>query len=199
MSYEVCHLIAIHRNARTIVAAQETNRPQQSNAGSGVIVYAEGGAFLIQGPKGWIADHDTGSGMGVCCVFYPEGSAWGDAETVIYPNIATKRSRQANLEQFMELDLSDFRDHNPGMTYENAEDVPMKNKRVAKLRFFHGVNNGSSEAIAYVDEDKIIALVVVSSKTQKGLNEAMPLLRDILQSYSFMDVRFAPGVQPRKN
>ncbi len=151
----------------------------------------------MQGPKGWIADHETGQSMGLCCVFYPTGSTFDDAETVIYPNIATKGPGQATLKEFMEYDLSDFREHNPGMTYEDAEDLPMKSKRVAKLRYFHGVNKGSSEAIAYIDEEKTIALIVVSSQTQKGLNGAMPLLRDILQSYAYMDVKFSPGAAPK--
>src|SRR6266404_2911381 len=94
----------------------------EPSAGPDAIVYAEGGAFLIKGPKGWIADHDTGQQMGICCVFYPSGSTFDAAETVIYPNIATKGTGQANLKEFMDYDLSEFREHNPGMTYEDTED-----------------------------------------------------------------------------
>ena len=174
-----------------------TSERRQSTGGAGVIVYAEGGAFLLQGPGDWIADNETGQQMGICCVFYPEGSNFDDAETVIYPNIATKGPGQATLKEFMEYDLSEFRDHNPGMSHEDAEDIPMRNNRAAKLRYFHGVNKGSSEAIAYIDEEKIVALIVVSSKTEKGLNAAVPLLRDMLQSYLYMDVKFDPGVTPK--
>jgi hypothetical protein len=38
---------------------------------------------------------------------------------------------------------------------------------------------------AYIDEEKIIALVVVSSKTGKGLNSAMSLLRTVLETYIY--------------
>jgi hypothetical protein len=176
-----------------------TGAHDQPGVPPGVIVYAEGGAFSIEGPKSWIADRDTGKRMGICCVFYPEGSNFDDAETVIYPNIATKGPGQANLKEFMESDLTEFRDHNSGMTYEDAADVSLKNKRVAKLRYFHGVNKGSSEAIAYIDEDKIIAVIVISSKTQKGLDGAMPLFRSMLQTYAYMDVKFAPGAAPKQS
>lgn len=190
-------LLALAWLLPSVVGQSSTSKRGQSTVGTGVIVYAEGGAFLLQGPNGWIADHDTGQQMGICCVFYPEGSNFDDAETVIYPNLATKGTGQASLKEFMEYDLSEFRENNPGMTYEDAEDLPLKNKRVAKLRYFRGVNKGSSEAIAYIDEQKIIALVVVSSKTEKGLNQAMPLLRNMLQSYAYMDVKFAPGTDPK--
>ena len=147
--------------------SQKNGSPKQDSAGSGAIIYSEGGAFMIEDPKGWVADHETGQGMGICCVFYPQGSNFDNAETVIYPNIATKGPGQATLKEFMESDLSEFREHNPEMTYEDASDVSMKSKRVAKVRYFHRVNKGSSEAIAYIDEDKIIAVIVVSSKTQR--------------------------------
>jgi len=53
------------------------------------------------------------------------------------------------------------------------------------VRYFHGVNQGSSEAVAYIDEEKIIALVVLSSKTEKGLLKAMPLLARVLETYKY--------------
>ena len=40
-------------------------------------------------------------------------------------------------------------------------------------------------------------LIVVSSKIEKGLDDAMPLLREMLQSYSYMDVKLAPGAAPK--
>jgi len=53
------------------------------------------------------------------------------------------------------------------------------------VRYFHGVNQGSSEAVAYIDEEKIIALVVLSSKTEKGLVKALPLLAETLETYKY--------------
>jgi hypothetical protein len=166
--------------------------------GPGVIVYAEGGAFMIEGPSGWIADHDTGQQMGICCVFYPKDSNFDDAETIIYPNIATKVPGQATMTEFMEYDLSEFREHNPGMTYEDGSDIRMKSNRVAKIRYFYGVNKDSSEAIAYIDEDKIIAVIVISSKTRRGLDGAMPRFRGMLETYAYMNVELAPGAAPKR-
>jgi hypothetical protein len=116
----------------------------------------------------------------------------------MYPNIATKGPGQKTLNEFMESDLADFREHNPELNYEIGEDIPLKNNRIAKLRLFHNVNQGCSEAVAYIDEDKIIAFVVMNSKTKKHLNESIPLLRTVLQSYAFMDVRFVNGAKQKK-
>jgi hypothetical protein len=82
------------------------------------------------------------------------------------------------------------------MKYEDAKDVPLQSKRVAKVRIFRGVNRGSSEAVAYVDEEKIIALVVMSSKTEKGLNDSMPVFRSAVQSYLYMNVTVDKDAKP---
>src|SRR6185437_8958669 len=191
-------LVLIASAAFALLATAQQNsekQPKQSGDGPGVIVYSEGGAFMIQGPSGWIADSKTGQRLGICCVFYPKGSTWDNAVTVIYPNIATKGEGQNTMKEFMENDLSEFRQNNPSMKYEDGSDIALKNNRVTKVRFFYGVNKGSSEVIAYIDEEKVIALVVVSSRTQTALNGAMPLLREMLQTYSHMDVRFASGAK----
>jgi len=166
--------------------------------GGAAILYSEGGAFLIEGLNGWVVDHETGQRIGTCCVYYPEGAAWDSAETVMYPSIATKGPGQTTLKEFMDNDLTDFRENNQGMTFEDGGEIPLKNRRAAKIRYFYNVNKGSSEAVAYVDEEKIIAIVVVSSRTKKGLNDSIPLLRSALLTYAYMDVRFANKAQTDK-
>jgi len=177
-------------------SAQQTSHVMDGEQNGGAaIVYSEGGAFIIDAPNGWTVDREVGKKHGVCCVYYPKGSSFENSETVMYPNIITKGPGQSTLDEFMASDLADFRDHSPNMTYENGADIHLKNRRVAKLRIFHNVNQGSSEAVAYIDEEKIIALFVVSSKTRKGLNSSIPTLRSILQSYGYMDVKFENGAQ----
>ena len=148
-----------------------------------VILQSDGGSFLIEGPKDWIADRKVGRRLGVCCVFYPEGP-W-DAETIIYPNIVTKDPGKKTLTELMASDLAKFRADNPRMSYLDGGDISLKDGRLAKLRYFHGVNDGSSELVAYIDEQKIIALVVVSSKSEKGLDDSIPPLRAVLQTYTY--------------
>jgi hypothetical protein len=176
--------------------SQQKNDAPKSDPGhaDGVpLLYSEGGAFLIEGPKGWILDQDAGKQIGTCCVYYPQGSTWDNAQTVMYPSIVTKGPGKKTLGEFMKSDLADFRKHDPAMSYEDAPDVALQHNRVAKVRMFDGVNRGSSEAVAYIDEEKIIALLVVNSKTKKGLEESMPLLRSALQTYTYMDVKSGKG------
>lgn len=165
-------------------AVSQTADPKPATSGTShtVVLESGGGSFAIEGPKHWIADRKVGHRLGVCCVYYEKGS-WDTAETILYPNIVTKGPGRATLQELMDSDLATFRKDNPGMSYVDG-DIPF-NGRTAKVRYFHGVNQGSSEAVAYIDEDKIIALVVLSSKTEKGLVKALPLLAETLETYKY--------------
>ena len=45
-------------------------------------------------------------------------------------------------------------------------------------------------ATAYVDEPRIIAVLVLNSKTKKAFNDSLPLFREFVASQRYMDVRF---------
>jgi hypothetical protein len=170
--------------ALTLPAVSQQTKPKQGTSGKNhtVVLESDGGSFAIEGPQDWIADRKVGRRLSVCCVYYPKGS-WDTAETIMYPNIVTKGPGQSTLQELMDSDLAKFRKDNPGMSYVDG-DIPF-NDRTAKVRYFHGVNHGSSEAVAYIDEEKIVALVVLSSKSEKGLTEALPLLLGVLETYTY--------------
>jgi hypothetical protein len=176
------HVVVVAALTLPAVSQQTKPKPVTSGKNHTVILESDGGSFAIEGPKNWIANRKVGRRLGVCCVFYPKGS-WDTAETMMYPNIVTKGPRQTTLQELMDSDLASFRKDNLGMSYVDG-DIPF-NGRTAKLRYFHGVNQGSAEAVAYIDEEKIIALVVLSSKTEKGLTEALPLLLGVLETYTY--------------
>ena len=179
-----CLALVMFAAALTLPADSQQTTPKQESGSKNhtVILQSKGGSFVIEGPKNWIADRKVGRRLGVCCVYYPKGS-WDTAETIMYPNIVTKGPGRTTLQELMDSDLATFRKENPGMTYVDG-DIPFKD-RTAKVRYFHGVNQGSSEAVAYIDEEKIVALVVLSSKTEKGLTEALPLLLGVLETYIY--------------
>jgi hypothetical protein len=148
-----CLALIVVAAALTLPAVSQQTKPKQATSGKNheVILQSEDGSFAIEGPKNWIADRKVGRRLNVCCVYYPKGS-WDTAETIMYPNIVTKGPGRTTLQELMDSDLAKFRQDNPGMTYVDG-DMPFKD-RTAKVRYFRGVNQGSSEAVAYIDEAK---------------------------------------------
>ena len=162
----------------------------QQNA---AIIYSDHGGFMISVPQGWVLDRTTGEKMGTCCVLYPRGSSWDQADSVIYPNIAEKQAGQS-LQQLMASDLDGFRQRFPKMNVVEAKDLPAGDSQLAKVRFFYGVNQGSYELVAYVDEPQVVALLVLSSRSKEALGEALPAFREVLKSYVYMDMTTGASV-----
>lgn len=162
----------------------------QENA---AIIYSDHGGFMISVPKGWVLDRATGQKMGTCCVLYPQGSSWDQAESVIYPNIAEKQPGQT-LQQLMASDLDGFRQRFPKMNVVEARDLPAGESAAAKVRLFYGVNQGSFELVAYVDEPQVVGLLVLSSRSKEALGEALPAFREVLKSYVYMDMTTGASV-----
>jgi hypothetical protein len=157
------------------------------------IIYSDHGGFMISVPKGWVLDRATGQKMGTCCVLYPQGSSWDQADSVIYPNIAEKQPGQT-LQQLMANDLDGFRQRFPKMNVVEAHDLPAGEGAAAKVRVFYGVNQGSFELVAYVDEPQVVALLVLSSRSKEALGEALPAFREVLKSYVYMDMTTGASV-----
>jgi hypothetical protein len=162
----------------------------QQNA---AIIYSDHGGFMISVPKGWVLDRATGQKMGTCCVLYPQGSTWDQADSVIYPNIAEKQPGQT-LQALMSSDVSGFRQRFPKMSVVEARDLPAGDSQTAKVRFFYGINQGSYELVAYVDEPQVVALLVLSSRSKVAMGEALPAFREVLKSYVYMDMTTGASV-----
>jgi hypothetical protein len=175
--------------SRSQLKLPSTTATQQNAA----IIYSDHGGFMVSVPKGWVLDRATGQKMGTCCVLYPQGSTWDQASSVIYPNIAEKQPGQT-LQQLMSSDLDGFKQRFPNMNVTEAKDLPAGDSQLAKVRFFYGVNQGSYELVAYVDEPQVVALLVLSSRSKQALGEALPAFREVLKSYVYMDMTTGASV-----
>jgi len=107
--------------------------------------------------------------------------------------IAEKQPGQT-LQQLMSSDLDGFKQRFPNMNVTEAKDLPAGDSQLAKVRFFYGVNQGSYELVAYVDEPQVVALLVLSSRSKQALGEALPAFREVLKSYVYMDMTTGASV-----
>ena len=98
-----CFVLVMLAAALILRADSQQTEPKQGTGSKNhtVILQSEGGSFVIEGPKNWIANRKVGRRLGVCCVYYPRGS-WDTAETIMYPNIVTKGPGRTTLQELME-------------------------------------------------------------------------------------------------
>jgi hypothetical protein len=164
------------------------NNPISSSNG---LVYGSGHSFMISAPIGWVLDNSSGVNQGLHAVFYPKGSTWKDSITVMYVNTA-ERKPDESLDDFIKGDTDNFKEKgSSNIKIQNAEPIKTKDGKTAQVRHFRGDQWGNSESVAYIQENKIIVMIVLTSRTDSDFQKSLSAFRSLVESYQFFteDVR----------
>lgn len=165
------------------VAAQTDKRAgDDDNSG---IIYGTDHAFVLTAPDGWVLDNASGVAQGLHAVFYPKGSSWKASPVVMYANVARKKSEKDALETIIESDIADFKRQSPDLKVEDAE-APAGSGKNVSIKYFAGDKFHNHEAVAYIGESKVVVMLVLSSKTKKGFDDALPAFKQLISSYHFL-------------
>lgn len=155
----------------------------ESGAG---IVYGKKYAFLINAPAGWILDNESAASQGIYAVFYPKGSSWSKAPAVMYANAANKTTGGiTNVQKLIDLDVAKFKKKNPKIVITEGQPLKTADGKIAQVRLFRGDQWGNHEAVAYIDEPTIVAILVLTSRSQTAFKESLPAFEKLVASYRF--------------
>ncbi len=165
------------------LCAQEN---QNNDTSSGGIVYGENFAFFVKAPDGWILDNNSGVSQGLDAVFYPKGSSWDTAITVMYAN-GTDIDSTENLENFIKDDIETFHKNHPGIKTVKLDSIIIgKNARVAEIIKFYGGSYINYESVAYIKEKKNVSIIVMSSRKEKQFEINYPKFVELVKSYLYI-------------
>jgi hypothetical protein len=165
---------------------QAQNNPEKPVANSGV-VFGRDHVFVLTAPKGWILDSRSGVSQGFNAVFYPEGSSWQNGNIVMYANVYHKRNvSEETLETVISGDVAEFKKKSDKLKVAEAAPLPTRKDKQAAVRYFDGDTFGNSEAIAYLDEGKVVVMLVLSARTKKQFEAALPAFNVLVSSYLFL-------------
>jgi len=161
------------------------------NAG---IVYGKDHVFAIKAPDGWVLDNQSGVRQGLQAVFYPEGGSWKESKAVMYVNGAGK-SADDTLEKFVERDVAGYREQSPGLKVADDETLPVGGKEKVLVKRFSGDRGGSYEAVAYVEESKVVVIIALHARTREEFESALPAFRKLVSSYRFISDKVVTGAK----
>ena len=151
------------------------------------IIYGKDHAFGLRAPKDWVLDSTSGLRDGLHAVFYPQGSSWGSGEVVMYVNVNHKgEAKQDSFEKLVADDIAAYKKHSPNVKVTEAEPLPTARGKKALVKYYSGDNNRNYEAVAYVDEDKVVVFLVLTSKTKSGFESSLPAFKELISSYFFV-------------
>ena len=176
----LCFILASTSFAQTI---------DDSTDGGGGIVYGKDHAFGISAPKGWILDNSSGVSQGLHAVFYPKGGSWQESPAVMYANTASRKSEgNETIEKLIAFDIGQFKSNNPDVKIADLGSFLTKDKKKAIVKTFAYTQY---EAVAYIEEETIIAMLVLTTRTEEQFKNSIPAFRELVSSYFFMtkDVR----------
>jgi hypothetical protein len=126
-------------------------------------------------------------------VFYRPELGYEQAKahaSIMYVNVVMKRAGQNSADEVRKADIADTKLHAPQASV--AQDppitvaVPPDPSRVIPVESFANAYGGSWEAVAYVEDEKTISLVVLTSANQAAFKADYSAFAELLHSYKFL-------------
>lgn len=153
--------------------------PRESMCG---ILYGEDHVYQLKAPKGWVLDNRVAADIGLHAVFYPVGGSWSDSPAVMFTRVHFRRGR--SLQEVIDDDIKDS--SRKGKSFKSTTEPAITTadgKTSAAVRYLAGDEFNNYEAVAYFEEAKLIALVVLNARNKEAFDEALPAFKDLTKSY----------------
>jgi hypothetical protein len=105
----------------------------------------------------------------------------------MYANAYHKKNEtEETLEKVIAGDVAEFQKRSEHLKVVEAASLPTRKDKKAIVRYFDGDTFGNSEAVAYLDEGKVVVMLVLSARTKKEFEEALPAFSELASSYLFL-------------
>ena len=148
------------------------------------ILYGDDHVFSLTAPSGWILDNTSGVSQGLHAVFYPVGGSWQNSKAVMYAKGSSKDlAKNQTIQDFMSYDSAQFVAHRKPARIVDAAPITLADGRTACVRRFLYSQN---EIIAYIDEPKIVAMIILTARSSDDCQAAVPQFYELVKSYSYL-------------
>lgn len=170
--------------------ARAQEKPE--DGGNSGIIYGKNHGFTLTAPKGWVLDNKSGVKDGLHAVFYPVGSSWLKGSVVMYANVYHKKDvKGESLEQIIAGDVAEYKKRAAGLKVTDAKPLPTKwdkgvKDKEATIKHFTDDEHGINEAVAYIDEGKVVVILVLNAQTKKDFELSLPAFKELVGSYFFL-------------
>lgn len=155
--------------------------------GALTVMYGDNHAFAVVPPEGWAIDDSSGINSKIRVVLYPIGQAWDSAPTVMYVNpLHQVKGSELTLKQMIAKDVATFTEKAPKGKVTTRPSLKTSKSLVAEVRWFSPTGGPPLEAVAYVAEDDLVMLLVLSSRDADGFKRSLPAFESLVASYQFV-------------
>jgi hypothetical protein len=133
---------------------------------------------------GWHQDEPRSFAFG-CNALAPDGSSFGDADTVMYAKALYKPRdpETTSLEMLIEQDKQRFAKEVPGIAIAEAPSLATADGQKLRSLTFFPKGEGNWERVAYGEEGDFYLVFAVSSLSRKGYEAALPAYERLVGRY----------------
>jgi hypothetical protein len=182
-------------NATTLVlillAVSVSGFSQKRDDGS--ILFGRHYSFILKEPAGWILDSEKAKSQDLQAVLYREGTSWKDAVAVMYARVIYKDETQGSMQKVISNDIADFLKLSKESRVSDSPMITTRDKKEAIVKVFYDAANKNHESVAFIDEPKVVVILVLSSRDKVEYEKSLPAFKALVGSYFF----FAPLIDPR--
>ena len=153
-------------------------------------MYGKDHALFVTAPEGWVLDNSSGVSQGLYAVLYPKGGNWDKSLTIMYVNSASKKIQDnESTENLISFDSLNFLNNFKDGEIKSLPDLKSEYGKEIKILSFTYSNY---ELVAYINEPKKIALIIMTSRDKSDFEENINVFYELVKSYRFMtsDVKF---------
>jgi hypothetical protein len=149
------------------------------------LLYGHNHSYYLTAPVGWVIDNLNGKEEGFNAVFYPKGSSWAGAETVMYTTyVSFDSTKKETVNDVIKSDSAAFRQNSPQLRVKKQNPIDIgKNKKAIVFSFSM---EGNYETVAYLEEKKGVVVIVISSKNKNGCINNNASFESLVKSYRFL-------------
>jgi len=144
-------------------------------------------------PAGWEYSFEQAEEAGVRLLFFPEGGSFATSNSIVYTNEANNDVCGANctgmLARAIEKNIKESRDDSPMLQVANASPIAIQGGGTATVRILTGWKSPlqAKEALAFIEHDEAIVLVVLTTKNAKTWEQDYAAFREIVAGHKFFN------------
>ena len=178
--------LAASGTAKAAAPAKSSATPDPS-VRNAVVIEGDDHLFMVAAPQGWVLDDTSGMGSRIRCVFYPKGQTWAAAPTVMYVNpMHGYGLKERTVSAMIAQNEKDFHKRAPKGKVVEAGTLQTASGKTAKVRHFSYDGGATTEAVAFVPENELVMLVVLSARDSKGFQSGLGAFRELVSTYAWV-------------
>jgi hypothetical protein len=156
-------------------------------------------------PTGWEYSFEQAQEAGVRLLFFPKGGSFATSNSIVYANEANDDVCTASctgmLARAIEKNIKESLDDSPMLQVANAKPIAIKGGGTATVRILTGWRSPLQvkEALAFIEHDEAIVLVVLTTKNVKSWEQDYSAFREIVAGHKFFNCNspdLAAGCHP---